>query len=225
MHRDPENRIMARGPRFRVDAEVVRDSALLVSGLLVERVGGKSVRPYQPEGVWEAVGFVGSNTREFKQDHNDALWRRSLYTFWKRTCPPPSLLAFDAPSRETCTVRRARTNTPLQALAVLNDVQYIEAARRLAERMMTEGGSDSQQRAAYGFRLATSRTPEPDEMDVLLRTYDAQLVDYTTDPKSALALLSVGESKRNEALDPGQHAAWTVVANLILNLDETITKE
>jgi hypothetical protein len=225
LHRDPENRLLARGPRLRVDAEVVRDSALFISGLLVEQLGGKSVKPYQPEGLWESVGFVGSNTREFKQDHGAALYRRSMYTFWKRTCPPPTLLAFDAPSRETCTVRRARTNTPLQALALLNDVQFVEAARHMAERIMTEGGNTLQDRAAYAFRLATARLPEPDEIDVLLRTYEAQLGVYTADPKAALALLSVGESKRNEALDPSQQAAWTVVSNMILNLDETITKE
>jgi hypothetical protein len=225
VQRDPENRLLARGPRFRVDAEVVRDTALYVSGLLVEKIGGKSVKPYQPEGLWEAVGFIGSNTRDFKQDHGEALYRRSMYTFWKRTCPPPSLQAFDAPSRETCTVRRARTNTPLQALALLNDVQFVEAARHLAERMMTEGGSSPPDRAGFGFRLATARPPEPDELDVLLRTYEAQLADYTADPAAALALLAVGESKRNESLEPAQHAAWTVVANLILNLDETITKE
>jgi hypothetical protein len=223
--RDPENRLLARGPRFRADAEVVRDAALFVSGLLVEQIGGKSVKPYQPEGLWEAVGFLSSNTRNFTQDRGEALYRRSLYTFWKRTCPPPSLLAFDAPSRETCTVRRARTNTPLQALALLNDVQYVEAARHLAQRMMTETGSTPQDRASYGFRLATSRWPEPDESEVLLRSYEAQLADYAADPQAAQALLSVGESPRDEKLPLAEHAAWTVVANLILNLDETITKE
>lgn len=223
--RDPENRLLARGPRFRVDAEVVRDSVLYASGLLIERLGGRSVKPYQPDGVWEAVAFIGSNTREYKQEHGDALYRRSLYTFWKRTCPPPTLLAFDAPSRETCTVRRARTNTPLQALTLMNDVQYVEAARKLAERTIAEGGATPPERAAYAFRLLNARAPQPDELEALVKTYAAQLADYQLDQPAAQALLAVGESKRNEALDPVDLAAWTMVANLIINLDESITKE
>ncbi|MBX7074633.1 MAG: PSD1 and planctomycete cytochrome C domain-containing protein [Pirellulales bacterium] len=223
--RDPENRLVARGPRYRVDAEVVRDIALATSGLLVEKVGGKSVKPYQPEGLWETVGFIGSNTRDFKRDSGEALYRRSMYTFWKRTCPPPSLTAFDAPSRETCTVRRARTNTPLQALALMNDVQFVETSRALATRMMKEGGAAPAERAAFGWRLATARVPESDELAVLVGMYEKQLGEFRADAEAAKQLLAVGESKRDEALDPAEHAAWTMVANLILNLDETITKE
>lgn len=223
--RDPENRLLARGPRYRVDAEMVRDAALAVSGLLVERIGGPSVKPYQPEGLWEAVAFVSSNTSAFKRDDGDALYRRSMYTFWKRTCPPPSLLTFDAPSRETCTVRRARTNTPLQALVLMNDEQYVEAARKLAERIMIEGGSSPPDRAGYGFRLATGRPPEPDELEVLVRSFEANLADYRAGVEAAKQLLSIGEAPRNESLEPGELAAWTMVANLILNLDETVTKE
>lgn len=225
VERDPENRLLARGPRYRVDAETVRDCALATSGLLIEQIGGPSVKPYQPAGLWEAIGFVGSNTSKFTQDHGDALYRRSMYTFWKRTCPPPSLLTFDAPSRETCTVRRSRTNTPLQALVLMNDEQYVEASRRLAERMMTEGGSSPPDRASYAFRLATARPPRTDELEVLLKTYEAQLADYRADAEAAGKLLAIGESKRNEALDQAELAAWTMVANLILNLDETVTKE
>lgn len=222
--RDPENQLLARGPRFRLDAEVIRDSVLSMSGLLIEREGGKSVKPYQPEGVWEAVAFVGSNTREFKQDSGESLYRRSLYTFWKRTSPPPLLATFDAPSRENCTVRRPRTNTPLQALALMNDKQYVEAARKLAARMMKEGGSTPQERLTFGFRLATARTPGAGEQDVLQRTLQKQLAVYTADKAAAEKLLSYGDSPKIADLDPGEHAAWTMIANLLINLDETITK-
>jgi hypothetical protein len=204
---------------------MVRDGALSISGLLVEKQGGRSVRPYQPDGVWEAVAFLGSNTQNFKADQGDGLYRRSLYTFWKRTAPPPSLTTFDAPSRETCTVRRARTNTPLQALVLLNDKQYVEAARRLAERMMTEAGAVPDERAAFGFRLATGRKPGAEEAAVLARVYESQLGEFKGNAEAAKKLLSYGDSKRNEALDPAEHAAWTMVANVILNLDETVTKE
>ncbi|MFN0053471.1 MAG: PSD1 and planctomycete cytochrome C domain-containing protein [Planctomycetales bacterium] len=225
IQRDPENLLVARGPRFRLDAEVIRDSALFTSGLLVERLGGKSVKPYQPDGLWEAISFVGSNTGTFKRDDGDNLYRRSLYTFWKRTSPPPSLLTFDAPSRETCTVRRARTNTPLQALVLMNDTQYVEAARKLAERMVTQGGDTVESRAAMGFRWALARSPTPDELAVLIRVYQSELAEFQADKEAAVKLLSYGEAKRNEALDPVDQAAWTLVANLILNLDEMVTKE
>lgn len=222
--KDPENQLLARGPRFRLDAEVIRDSVLSISGLLVEREGGKSVKPYQPEGVWEAVAFVGSNTREFKQDSGESLYRRSLYTFWKRTSPPPLLATFDAPSRENCTVRRPRTNTPLQALALMNDKQYVEAARKLGARMMKEGGSTPQERLTYGFRLTTARTPTAKEMDVLQRTLQKQLQTFGADKAAADKLLAYGDSPKIMDLDSGEHAAWTMVANLLINLDETITK-
>ncbi|MBI3865981.1 MAG: DUF1553 domain-containing protein [Planctomycetia bacterium] len=223
--RDPANELLSRGPRFRLDAEVIRDSALAASGLLVEKIGGKSVKPYQPDGLWEAISFVGSNTGTFKQDTGDALYRRSMYTFWKRTSPPPSLLTFDAPSREACTVRRSRTNTPLQALVLLNDKQYVEAARKLAERIMTEGGATPAERAAYAFRIATSRKPTADETVVLVRVFESELVEFQADADAAAKLLAVGDAKRNESLDPKELAAWTMVANLVLNLDETVTKE
>jgi hypothetical protein len=222
--RDPENLLLARGPRFRFDAEVIRDSILFSSGLLVERTGGKSVKPYQPEGIWEAVAFVGSNTREFKPDAGESLYRRSLYTFWKRTAPPPSMSTFDAPSRENCTVRRPRTNTPLQALALMNDKQYIDAARKLAERMLLDGGTTPESRLIYGFRWATARPPNTHELEVLRRTLDKQIAIFRADPPAAEKLVAYGDSPRNANLDPIEHAAWTMLANLLINLDETITK-
>lgn len=223
--RDPENMLLARGPRFRMDAETVRDSALYISGLLVDRIGGKSVKPYQPAGIWEAVGFVGSNTREYKADDGAALYRRSLYTFWKRTAPPPSLMAFDAPSRETCTARRARTNTPLQALTLMNDDQYVEAARKMAERILTEGGGTDEERLTFGFRLALSRKPEPKELEVLIKTFRDQLTYFQAHGDAGTKLLSVGASPGNQSLNVPEHAAWTMMTNLILNLDEAISKE
>lgn len=226
MHqRDPGNELLARGPRFRLDAESIRDSTLAVSGLLVEKVGGKSVRPYQPEGLWEAVGFVGSNTSAFKQDAGESLYRRSMYTFWKRTSPPPSMTTFDAPSRENCTVRRPRTNTPLQALALMNDKQYVEASRFLAQRLMTDGGTTPEERLTLAYRLVTSRSPSVNELSVLVPIYQGQLEIYQKDKEAATKLVSFGDSKRNEALDVSELAAWTMMANLILNLDEAVTKE
>jgi hypothetical protein len=222
--RDPENRLLARGPRFRMDAEMVRDTALAVSGLLVTKVGGKSVKPYQPPGLWEAIGYSGSNTVHFVQDKGDALYRRSLYTFWKRTSPPPSLTTFDAPSREECVVRRGRTNTPLQALVLMNDEQYVEAARHLAERMMREGGQTPADRIALGFRLATSREPNADEIRIFQTLYDAQSAANRRNVQAAAKLLGVGDSPHDQSLEPGELAAWTMVANVILNLDETVTK-
>lgn len=222
--KDPENQLLARGPRFRYDAEVIRDSILFSCGLLVERAGGKSVKPYQPEGIWEAVAFVGSNTRDFKADSGESLYRRSLYTFWKRTAPPPSMSTFDAPSRENCTVRRPRTNTPLQALALMNDRQYIDAAKKLAERMLREGGASPEQRLTYGFRWMTARPPSAKELDVLKKSLDKQLAYFQANKAAAENLLSYGDVPRDPALDPAEYAAWTMLANLLINLDETITK-
>lgn len=222
---DPDNDFLARGPRFRLDAEVVRDSALAMSGLLVEVTGGKSVRPYQPDGIWESVAFVGSTTQNYKRDEGDALYRRSLYTFWKRTAPPPSLMAFDAPSRETCVARRARTNTPLQALVLMNDTQYVEASRKLAARVMLEGGDSVASQLSYAFATCTARTPTDHELSVLLRVHSEQLSHYQSNPAEAEKLLVTGASPRTDGLDPAEHAAMTMMANLILNLDETITRE
>jgi hypothetical protein len=207
-----------------MDAEMVRDNALAVSGLLVDQIGGPSVKPYQPPGLWKAVGYTTSNTAVFKQDHGDALYRRSLYTFWKRTSPPPTMLLLDAPTRETCVVRRSRTNTPLAALALMNDMQFVEAARRLAERMMLEGGATPSERAAYGFRLVLARRPGRAELDRLVQQYEAHLGEFGEDEQAAENLIRVGESAPDASLAPGELAAWTMVASTLLNLDETITK-
>src|SRR5690606_3438354 len=172
LEKDPDNRLLARGPRFRLDAETIRDSALAVSGLLVDRLGGKSVRPYQPPGLWEAVGYTSSNTARFTQDHGEALYRRSMYIFWKRTAPPPTMAIFDAPSREACTVRRSRTNTPMQALALMNDVQFVEAARHLAARVMGEGGASFDDRLNYAYRLVTGRAVKPHEVQICRKLYE-----------------------------------------------------
>ena len=219
---DPENRLLARGSRFRVDGEVVRDTALAVSGLLVEERGGRSVRPYEPPGLWEAVSF--NNSQKYVQDHGEANYRRSLYTHWKRQSPPPNMMLFDAPTREYCVVRRPRTNTPLQALALMNDPQFVEASRALAQRIMIEGGSTVESRVAYAFRLATARLPDQGEADVLKAFLNEQMDEFQRDPEAAKALLAVGQFEHDAALDPAELAAWTTIATVILNLDETVTK-
>ena len=222
--RDPDNRLLTRGPRFRLDAEVIRDTALAASGLLVRKIGGRSVKPYQPTGIWKAVGYTDSNTANFKRSTGQVLYRRSIYTFWKRTAPPPTMVTLDAPSHETCAVRRSRTNTPLVALALMNDEQFVEAARRLAERMMTEAGPTDEQRAQFAFRLATARAPNAAEIQVLLDVYHTNLAKYQASQESARKLIAIGESEPDDTLDASQLAAWTMVVNLILNLDETLTK-
>jgi mono/diheme cytochrome c family protein len=225
--KDPENRLLARGPRHRLQAEFIRDQALAISGLLNREIGGKSVFPYQPAGLWEELmsRADGKNwtAQTYAQDHGMDLYRRTMYTFWKRTCPPPTLATFDAPDRETCTVRRARTNTPLQALVLMNDPTYVEASRKMAERLMKEA-STTEERIILAFRLATARKPTEREIGVLRRIFEAQLSEYRKNPNKAPKLLAVGEAKRNEKLDAAELAAWTVVASVILNLDETVTK-
>jgi len=224
MARDPENRLLARGPRFRLQAELVRDNALAISGLLVEKVGGPPVRPYQPEGIWDEMNVYG-NLRNYKHDQDTGLYRRSMYTIWKRTSAPPNMLIFDMPGREMCVVRRSRTNTPLQALSLLNEVTYVEAARGLAERMFLEGGPSSTERIQFAFQLATSRTPSERELKTLLAGLEQRLVRFQADPESATKLLSVGEKKPASGIDPMELAAYTITASVILNLDETVTKE
>ena len=223
--KDIENRLLARGSRFRLDAEGVRDNALAISGLLNDEIGGPSVYPYQPPGLWEEMSFGDRFTaQEYTPSHGRDLYRRSMYTFWKRTVPPAQLATFDAPDREKCTVRRARTNTPLQALILMNDPTYVESARVLAEKMMAASG-DSAARLTYAFRRAMAREPTSSERDVLLTLLHQQLEDYRGDPDAAKALLAVGESKPTASSDATELAAWTMVATTVLNLDETITKE
>jgi len=220
---DPENRLLARGPRFRLDAEMIRDDALYVSGLLVEKMGGRGVRPYQPEGIWEAVGYTASNTAKFTQDHGEALYRRSLYTFWKRTAPPPSLITFDAPSRERFCTRRERTDTPLQALVTMNDIQFVEAARHFGERLI-QNGITPEQRIDFGFRAVTSRHPSKAEMRTLNTALAKFVKKYELNSEAASKLISIGESPVNKNLKPTELAAYTMMASLLLNLDETLNK-
>lgn len=225
LERDPENRLLARGPRFRLPAEMVRDNALAVSGLMNDKIGGASVRPYQPKGLWEEMAFGGDfSAQTYEQSHGSDLYRRSMYTFWKRTVPYPSLNTFDAPDREKCTARRGTTNTPLQALVLMNDPTFVEAARALAEREIKEAGSDEPGRIRYGFMLATAREPSANELGILQGLYQKELSHYTKDPAAAQKLLSVGESKGTVKCDPAELAAYTLVSSTILNMDETITK-
>ncbi len=220
---DPDNRLLARGPRFRLSAFAIRDQALAVSGLLNEKLGGPSVYPYQPSGMWaELAAKVGTR---YPQSKGADLYRRSLYTFWKRAVAPPTMLIFDASGREACNVNRNATNTPLQSLATLNDVQFVEAARFLAQRMMLEGGQNLAEKLSYGWRLVLVRQPDPRELSRLKNAYQFHYQRFTDDTESANALLALGQRKPNPELDRVQLAAFTTVANVILNLDETITKE
>ena len=222
--RDPENRLLARGPRFRLGAEAIRDQALKVSGLLSIKEGGEPVKPYQPAGVWEQLSVIDDKVL-YVQSKGEDLWRRSLYTFWKRTVPPPALTTFDAPSREFCVIRRSRSTTPLQALVLLNDETYVEASRKLAERMLKEGGKRTSDRIGYGFRLAASRFPTAKELAVLSAGLERRLAEYQSSGKQADSLIRQGDAPRDESLNPSELAAYTTLASVILNLDEVITKQ
>ena len=223
--RDPANKLLARGPRFRLQAEMIRDNALAIAGLLSDHLGGPSVSPYQPAGLWDdvAVGADYDGT-VYKQDKGEGLYRRSMYTFWKRTCPPPGMNTFDAPEREFCLARRSRTNTPLQALVLLNDPTYLEAARILAERAIKSGGASLPEQLTYAFRLSVSRNPTTAELDALTKTYEKRLRHYQQAPAAAKSFLSIGEAPRDESINEAELAAWTTVMSLILNLDEVVTK-
>ncbi|MBL8793401.1 MAG: DUF1553 domain-containing protein [Planctomycetia bacterium] len=221
LEKDPENRLLARGPRLRLSAETIRDQALAAGGLLVERVGGPSVKPYQPAGLWKEL----SGGKDYEPDRGQKLYRRSLYTFWKRTVTPPGMLTFDASMRETCVVRETRTNTPLQALNLMNDVTYVEASRVLAQRIMTEAGPTPTERLTLAFRLLTGRAPKEAELRILQAGYEHQLQAFRADPAAAQKLVRAGEYPRDERLDVSELAAYTAQAGLIMNLDEAITKE
>ena len=199
---------------------MIRDQALYVSGLLVEKQGGPSVKPYQPDGVWAESTF---GKKRYSRGRGEALYRRSLYTFWRRIVGPT--MFFDESKRQTCEVRRARTNTPLHALITLNDIAYVEAARAMAQRVLNEGGIIDTNRIVYAFRLATGRTPSDDEATILKTRLNQLRRDYRDNNEAAQALLRVGEHVRNNKLTVAEHAAYTVLCNLILNLDEVITRE
>ncbi|MEQ8785741.1 MAG: DUF1553 domain-containing protein [Pirellulaceae bacterium] len=224
--RDPDNRLLARGPRHHLPAEMVRDHALASAGLLRERLGGPSVFPYQPEGLWEEISFNPElyTAQVYLQSEGADVYRRSLYTFWKRTAPPPTLSIFNAPNREICAMRRPQTTTTLQALALLNDPTFVEAARVLTERMLSEAGDSADERIAFAFRRLTSRLPTPVETSILRRVHQEQLAHFRAHPDDAQRLLTVGESPRNRRLDDVELASWTVVASMLMNLQETMMK-
>jgi hypothetical protein len=217
--RDPDNLLLARGPSRRLSAEMVRDSALFAGGLLVEKIGGTPVKPYQPLGLWHAQNAF---LPEYVADKGEGLYRRSLYSFWRRTSPPPNMLTFDAPSREVCIARRQTTSTPLQPLVLLNDPQFVEAARGLGERMLRAEGKTIEERLILGFRLAATRKPTERELELLRSLYRGQLVRFRSDPTSAQKYLAIGERAPAKDLDSADLAAATATANAILNLDAAV---
>ena len=225
--RDPANRLLARGPRQRLSGAAIRDHALFASGLLSQTMGGPPLKPYQPSGLWKELSFASGKTSVdfYVQDHGASLYRRSLYTFWKRTVAPPRMSVFDGTGREMCRVRTELTNTPMQALTLQNDVTFVEAARHLAQRMLREGGRTPAERLGYGWRLVLGRSPDDDEIMLLEQALRNHLAIYNKRRDEALRLLSYGESQRDEELDVARHAAYTMIAQTMLNLDETITRD
>jgi hypothetical protein len=218
---DPTNALLARGPARRLTAEQLRDSALALSGLLAETIGGPPVKPYQPEGsMWKAINNF---LPEYKRDTGDGLYRRSLYTFWRRTTTPPNMILFDTSTRETCSTNRQATNTPLQALVLLNDPQFVEAARKLAERIMKEGGETDDSRAQWAYREVTGKNPTPVQLTILLELLTEQREFFKSKSSDATALLKIGDSKPDPALDPTELATFTTLAQTLLNLDTNIT--
>ena len=220
---DPQNILLSRGPRYRLDAEQIRDLALKASGLLEGKIGGPSVKPYQPKGIWSSVAMKGSNTRLYKADQGENLYRRSMYTFWKRTAPHPAMDILNAPVREISCVRRELTNTPLQAFVIMNDPQFVEASRRLAERVMQKAKTPEERINAIAMALL-SRTMSNNEFKVIKLTFDRAMERFTASPEAAQKLITVGESKPNPSLPASELAAWSIVANQILNMDETLNK-
>src|SRR6185436_10398090 len=226
LQKDPYNRLLARGPRFRMDPEMIRDQALAVSGLLNPDVGGPSVYPVQVPNLWKELGFLRPEIGmdEWPTSEGPESYRRGLYTFWRRVCTYPTFATFDAPSREVCISRRPRSNTPLQALAALNEPTLLEAARVLAQRILLHGGSKPGQQMDYAFRLCLARPPSQPERQRLVDLYQQQIKSFERDPQSAESLLNVGSAERPANLDARKLAAWMMVANVLLNLDEVITK-
>ncbi|WP_395748341.1 PSD1 and planctomycete cytochrome C domain-containing protein [Prosthecobacter sp.] len=224
LEKDPENRLLARGPRFRLPGEVVRDQALAIAGLLVPKIGGPSVKPYMPEGVWDETSKYG-DLRGYKADTGEGLYRRSFYTIWKRTAAPPTMLIFDAPTREICTVKRSRTNTPLQALSLLNEVTFVEAARGLAQQMLQHGGATPEQRISYGYQRATGKAIEPAALKQLTAGVKQRLAEFQAKPADATALIAQGATKADASLNAAELAAYTTTASVLLNLDRVITRD
>jgi hypothetical protein len=224
LNTDPDNRLLSRGPRSRMDGEMVRDYALAASGLLVPAIGGPSVKPYQPKGLWEAVAMDPSNTRFYQQDHGDKLYRRSLYTFWKRSAPPASMDILNAPTRETCTVRREHTNTPLQALVTMNDPQFFESARTLAQRALLAARGDFESQLDFMAMRLLARPLDGKELEIAKRAYGDYKNYYAAHPEDARQAISVGESKAESSLSASELAALTMLASQLMNLDEVLQK-
>jgi hypothetical protein len=226
--KDPENRYLARGPRIRLDAEQIRDNALAVSGILDRKIGGAGFRGYQPPKIWEPVGYGDSNTRYYIQQHGQELYRRSLYAYFKRTAPPPFMSNFDAPNRETTCTKRERSNTPLQALQLMNDIQHVEAARCLAERVLKASPQDENSRIERLFQWVLARAPDAYEQQQLARFFDKSLERMQANPEDAKRLSKAGErwvdTELGASVSAEQIAAWTLLCNLVLNLDETVTR-
>jgi len=222
--KDPKNLLLSHGPRFRMDAEMLRDVALQSGGLLVDKVGGPSVKPYQPANVWEQVSYPTSDTVNYVQEHGDALHRRSMYTYWKRMASPPSMDASDAPMRDVVCTRRQRTDTPLQALVTMNDVQWVEAARALAQRVILEGGRQPDQRINLMSEILLAHDAPPKTAAILKDSLKQMREHYAADRKAAHALVETGEKKRDPSIPEPELAAWTMLASEMLNLDETVTK-
>ena len=222
IQRDPENRLLAHGPRLRLPAEAIRDQALAAAGLLNPKLGGPSVKPYQPAGLWEEQSM---QNMDYRQDHGDALYRRSLYMYWKRTIAPPMMVNFDASTRESCVVRESRTNTPLQALNLMNDVTFLEAGRQIGRRMLTEGGATDEARIAYGMKLLTARAPTVRELEILKSSLNYHRDYFATNAGRVDTYLAKGESARDLKLNATEQAAYMALASLMLNLDETVTKD
>jgi ribosomal protein S15P/S13E len=222
--KDPRNVFLSHGPRFRMDAEMVRDIALQSGGLLVEKIGGPSVKPYQPPNIWEQVSYPTSDTVRYVQEHADSLYRRSMYTYVKRMAPPPNMDAFDAPTRDVVCTRRQRTDTPLQALVTMNDVQWVEAARALAERVIRESGPLPEKRINRMSLILLGHAPPPQMAAVLEKSFSEMQKHYSANPKDAHSLVRVGEKRVHGSIPEPEVAAWTMIASEMLNLDETVNK-
>ena len=221
---DPENLFLSRGPQNRLQAEFIRDYALNISGLLNEEIGGPSVKPYQPKGLWLEMATGNQPLKKYIQEHDKDLYRKSMYTFWKRSVPPPSMITFDASTREQCTVRRQSTSSPMQALTLLNDPQFVEASRLIAQRILSEGGTNAKERIVFAFRLATSRIPENKEINLLINLLDEQENIFAENPDKAESLLGIGEYPIDSNFNLNELASYTVIASTILNLTESTRK-